>query len=261
MEPAALVFEISPRGPNHGVFLAVGSEVGFLPLAAVKRHLRGRRLEDALRPYALVMTRLVRKDPINGVWLMETSPPPDLQGALVLMENSTGRILAMHGGRDFGIEGVGGNNFNRAMLAKRQPGSAFKPFVYTAALDNGYTQASVVYDVPVSYKLGPDDYYSPKNYAGGHQGGMDLVTAIQKSVNVVAVKVISEIGPETVVDYAHRMGVDSKLEPFLSLALGSSEVTLLELVKAYTTFPNHGSYVEPVFVERVEDRYGNPIYV
>jgi penicillin-binding protein 1A len=97
--------------------------------------------------------------------------------------------------------------------------------------------------------------------AGGHSGGMELNTALLKSVTVLAVKLIHAIGPESVANYAHKMGVDSKLEPYLSLALGASEVTLLELTKAYTTFPNLGYYVEPTFVERVEDRFGNPIYV
>jgi penicillin-binding protein 1A len=261
MEPSGLVFEIRSSGENQGVFVAIGDEIGFLPIDKLKWHLKGRKLSDVYRINALVMTKLIYKDPANGVWLMDLSPPPDIQGALVLIENSTGKVLAMHGGRDFGIEGVGRNDFNRAILAKRQPGSAFKPFVYTAAIDNGYTEASVVYDVPVSYQDGPGHYYSPKNYAGGHSGGMDLNTAILKSVNVIAVKVAHAIGPEKVVDYAHKMGVNSRMEPYLSLALGSFELSLFELTKAYTTFPNLGSYIEPTFVERVEDRYGNPIYV
>jgi penicillin-binding protein 1A len=175
------------------------------------------------------------------------------------MENSTGRVLAMVGGRDFGLEGIGNSDFNRAILALRQPGSSFKPFVYTAALDNGFTEASVIYDVPISYPDGPGKIWRPKNYGGKHSGAMTLYDAIKNSVNIVAVKICDAIGPQTVVDYAHRMGINSTLSPTLSLALGASEVTLLDLTKAYTTFPNLGSWAWPTFVKRVEDRNGQII--
>jgi penicillin-binding protein 1A len=177
---------------------------------------------------------------------------------LVLIENATGHVIAMVGGRDFGIEGVGNSDFNRAILALRQPGSSFKPFVYTAALDNGYTEASVVYDVPISYPDGPGKYWSPKNYGGTHAGAMTIFDALKRSVNVVAVKVCESVGPETVVEYAKKMGINSTLHPTLALALGASEVTLMDLTKAYTTFPNLGSWVWPTFVSRVDDRFGHP---
>jgi penicillin-binding protein 1A len=175
------------------------------------------------------------------------------------MENKTGRVMAMVGGRDFGLYGVGASDFNRAVQALRQPGSSFKPFVYAAALDNGYTQASVVYDVPISYPDGPGRIWRPKNYGGRHAGPMTLFDALKNSVNIVAVKICEAVGPPVVAEYAHRMGITSQLSPTLSLALGASEVTLLDLTKAYTTFPNLGSWAWPTFVTRVEDRFGRTI--
>ncbi|MDR2349438.1 MAG: PBP1A family penicillin-binding protein, partial [Deltaproteobacteria bacterium] len=260
-EPAGIVTELRLDKDNPGVFLAIGDEVGFLPHANLKWHLGNRKMADVYKPGDLVMVRAIAKDPTNGVWLLDTAPPPDIQGALVIIENATGKVLAMVGGRDFGITGVGNTDFNRATLGLRQPGSSFKPFVYAAALDNGYTEASVVWDVPMVYPDGPGKTWMPKNYGGKHSGPLTLLDAIKRSVNIVAVKVIDSIGPETVVDYARKMGISSNLNPTLSLALGASEVTLLDLTKAYTTFPNLGSWVWPTFIERVEDRRGNPVLV
>jgi penicillin-binding protein 1A len=259
-EPAALITEVV-RDTTPGLWVVVGDELGFISKEALSWHLGKRRIGDVYKVNDLIMTRALEKDPVTGVWAMGISPPPEIQGALVLLENSTGKVIAMVGGRDFGIEGVGNSDFNRAVLAQRQPGSSFKPFVYTAALDNGYTEASVVYDIPVSYDDGPGKVWRPKNYGGGHSGAMTLYDALKRSVNIVAVKIIAVIGPQTVVDYAHRMGISSPLNPTLALALGASEVTLLDLTRAYTTFPNLGSWVWPMFISRVEDRYGNPVWV
>jgi penicillin-binding protein 1A len=260
-EPAGLVTGFSGDPGIPGTFLAIGGETGFLP-AGESAWIAGRRKpSDFFRLNDLVMVRLVARDPATGIWILETAPPPEIQGALVLIENATGKVLAMVGGRDFGIEGVGNSDFNRAVLALRQPGSSFKPFVYAAAIDNGYTEASVVYDEPVSYPDGSGRSWSPRNYGGGHAGPITLYEAIKRSVNVVAVKLCDALGPQTVIGYARRMGITSELTPSLSLALGASEVTLLDLAKAYTTFPNQGSWVWPTFVTRVEDRFGRPLLV
>jgi penicillin-binding protein 1A len=257
-EPAALVVEVV-TGESPGVIVNVGDEVGFVPADTLTWLLGKRKLTDVIKPNDLMMVRAIGKDPVSGYWDFEPAPPPEIQGALVLIENATGRVIAMVGGRDFGIDGVGNSDFNRATLALRQPGSSFKPFVYTAALDHGYTEASIVYDVPVSYPDGTGKYWSPKNYGGSHSGAMTILDAIKRSVNVVAVKVCDQVGPGTVIEYAHRMGINSSLTPTLSLALGASEVTLLDLTKAYTTFPNLGSWVWPTFITRVEDRFGRVI--
>ncbi|MDR3204595.1 MAG: PBP1A family penicillin-binding protein [Deltaproteobacteria bacterium] len=249
-EPAGLVTEVV-RSPSAGYIIEIGYEKGFLPA----KNTRG----FAFKPNDLIMVRILGRDEQSGLLELTAAPPPEIQGALVLMENKTGRVLAMVGGRDFGLEGVGNSDFNRAILAMRQPGSSFKPFVYTAALDNGYTEASVVYDVPVSYPDGPGRRWAPRNAGGGHHGPITIRDAIRRSVNVVAVKVTDSIGPDTVVEYAKRMGITTALNPSLPLALGASEVTLLDMTKAYSTFPNLGAWPWPSFVDRVEDRYGRTV--
>ncbi|MDR2443535.1 MAG: PBP1A family penicillin-binding protein, partial [Deltaproteobacteria bacterium] len=257
-EPAGLVLEVISSGENQGLIVAFGDDRGFLPSDKLSWFVGKRRLDAVFAPNDLIMTRVLGRDRLTGYLELDASPPPEIQAALVLMENRTGRVLAMVGGRDFGIEGIGNSDFNRAVLALRQPGSSFKPFVYTAALENGYTQASIVYDVPVSYPDGPK-IWSPRNAGGEHNGPITIFDAIRRSVNVVSVKVTNAIGPQTVIEYARKMGITTPLTPTLSLALGASEVTLLDLTKAYTTFPNLGSWVWPSFVDRVEDRFGRTI--
>ena len=236
---------------TSGLLLALGPEKGYLPKTAVDWILAGRRLDQHFGPNDLVMVRLVERDPDTGLWLLESAPPPDLQGALVLMENKTGRVRAVVGGRDFGQ-----SQFNRAIQARRQPGSSFKPIVYAAALDHGFTEASIIWDSPVSYPQIGRPPWQPKNYSGRFSGPVTLYDALKSSINVVAVKVCAAITPKVVIDYARRMGISSPLYDGLPLALGASEVTLLELVQAYSTFPNQGNWAWPLFIDRVEDRHG-----
>ena len=252
-ETTAVVSEIHVGGESGaGLELSIGDEKAFLPLEEVKWILGGRKIDQYFAPDDLVMVRLTGQD-TKGQWRTVTAPPPDLQGGLVLIENKTGRVLAIIGGRDFGQ-----SQFNRAIQARRQPGSSFKPIVYTAAIDNGYTEASIVYDVPVSYSQGPGlPAWRPKNYSGRHSGAMTLYDALRSSINIVAVKVCEAITPQVVIEYAQKMGIESPLYNGLPLALGASEVTLLELTRAYTTFPNQGAWCWPIFIDRVEDRNGN----
>jgi penicillin-binding protein 1A len=254
-EPAGIVTRVE-TGETPGLWIAVGDEKGFLPAASLAWIVGKRKLGDVFKVNDLVMVRALGQDPDNRVWDFGPAPPPEIQGALVLLENKTGKVLAMVGGRDFGLDGVGASEFNRAVQALRQPGSSFKPFVYAAAIDHGYTQASVVYDVPISYPDGPGKIWRPKNYGGRHAGPMTLFDALKNSVNIVAVKICEAVGPPVVAEYARKMGITSQLSPTLSLALGASEVTLLDLTKAYTTFPNQGSWVWPTFITHVEDRWG-----
>lgn len=176
---------------------------------------------------------------------------PFLQAAILVMDARTGDILAMVGGVDFNE-----SKFNRAVQARRQPGSAFKVFLYTAALDNGFTPADVILDAP--FRIEADGVvWSPRNYSGKSSGPMTIRHAIEQSINLVAARVIDQVGVETVVDYAHRMGVKSELVPVYSLALGSSDVTLIDMVDGFATLANMGIRVEPRAITRVEDRYGN----
>lgn len=173
------------------------------------------------------------------------------QGALVAVEPRTGRILAMVGGVDFQR-----SQFNRAWQARRQPGSAFKPFIYTAALERGVSPDRVLVDAPVEYRIAGWGYWRPKNYDGTYWGPLSLRTALEHSRNIPAVRMLAELGPQTVVDTARRMGIRSPLQPNLSLALGTSEVTPLEMAAAFATLAAGGVYAEPLAVTKVLDSKG-----
>ncbi len=173
-----------------------------------------------------------------------------IQGSCVALEPATGAIRVLIGGRDFSQ-----SNFNRAIQALRQPGSAFKPFVYTAAMDNGYHPNDFIMDTPISYPTATG-VWAPGNYDKKFRGKVTLRYALAHSVNVPAIRLTEKLGPRMVIDYAQRMGIHSKLQPNLTLALGTSEVTLLDLAAAYTPFANQGVRAEPFYVLRVEDRNG-----
>jgi penicillin-binding protein 1A len=176
------------------------------------------------------------------------------QGSLLCMDLKTGRVLAMAGGRDFRE-----NQFNRAIQARRQPGSAFKPIIYAAALDKGYSPVSRVYDTPLAI---PDNgkIWRPTNYDKRYYGPLPLRKALAKSRNIPVVRVLQDIGIEYAIAYARMLGITSDLNRGLSLALGASGVSLLEMTTAYSVFANQGAMMKPVFVTRIVDRFGKEIY-
>ena len=176
----------------------------------------------------------------------------EVQGAFVAIDNKTGDVLAMVGGKDFGKW-----KFNRAVQAKRQPGSAFKPFVYTAALEEGYHVCDIFYDTPIVLTIPGSTEWSPENFDNEFQGAMPLRTGLARSRNLIAIKLLQKVGAKPVIDLAHKMGIESKLDPNASLAIGTSEVTVIELVSAYTTWPNGGIHIAPRYITKVVDRYGN----
>lgn len=176
---------------------------------------------------------------------------PYLQAALVCIDVNTGYVRALVGGRDWNH-----SNFNRATQAKRQPGSAFKPFVFTAAMDNGFKPTDIIVDEPVSFPGGNGDAYQPQNYDHTYRGPVTLRFALQQSINIPAIKLLRKVGVSLVASYARRMGIKSDLGQNLSLALGSSEVTLLELTSAYGVLANRGIRNDPAFILKVEDRNG-----
>lgn len=177
---------------------------------------------------------------------------PRVEGALLCLENRTGQVKAMIGGRDFAA-----SQFNRAVQSRRQPGSAFKPIIYAAAIDKGYTPASMLIDAPIIYHDEARDFtWKPRNYGRRFHGPTSLRRALAQSRNVVTVKLLRDIGVSYVIDYARRLGITSPLAPNLSIALGSSGVSLLELVQAYSVFANRGERVAPIFVTRIVDRDG-----
>ena len=171
------------------------------------------------------------------------------EGALVALDPN-GAVKAMIGGRNYAE-----SQFNRAVAAKRQPGSAFKPFVYLAALEKGLTPDTVREDAPISVKG-----WNPENYCREYFGPVTLTKALSLSLNTVAVRLGLEVGPKSVVAVAHRLGIASELEPNASIALGTSEVTPLELVSAYAAFANGGIGVQPHVISRVRTADGKQLY-
>ena len=174
-----------------------------------------------------------------------------LQGAIVTIDPTNGQIRALVGGRDFND-----SNFNRAVQAARQPGSAFKPFIYAAAVDNAYSPTDIILDTPVSFQAGNGMQWSPQNYDHKYRGPVTLRSALAHSLNVPAAKLLQKLGTGVVTSYARRLGVRSRLVGDLSLALGTSEVNLLELTSAYGVFANQGIRTTPSYVLRVEDKNG-----
>lgn len=179
---------------------------------------------------------------------------PEVQGALAAMDPHTGRVLAMVGGFSYAQ-----SQFNRATQALRQPGSAFKPFVYAAALDNGYSPASVVLDAPIQVVSG-GELWQPKNYGGGSAGPSTLRLGIERSRNLMTVRLARDMGMELVAQYAERFGIYDDLSPLLAMSLGSGETTVLRMVSAYSVLANGGQQIKPSLIDRIQDRYGKTIY-
>jgi penicillin-binding protein 1A len=179
----------------------------------------------------------------------------EIQGAFLAIEPRSGNIKAMIGGRDFAK-----SEFNRSTQALRQPGSAFKPIVFAAALDKGYSPDDVVLDVPVSYPgARPGARWRPTNFDNKFEGPVTLRHALARSINVVAVRLLDDIGVQTAIDYARRLGITAPMPPYLPLALGASDVTLMEMTTAFAVFDNLGLYTPPTGIEKVTDREGRVI--
>jgi penicillin-binding protein 1A len=204
---------------------------------------------DALSVGDVVM---VRKTDVKQGELVEyfLEQIPKVNGAIVAMDPYTGKVLAMVGGY-----GYDGSEFNRAMQAKRQPGSAFKPFVYLAALENGFAPNSIVVDEPIQFKG-----WSPKNYSGEYYGPTTLRVGVEKSRNAMTVRLTTMMGIDKVMDVAKRFNIYDNPQRNLSIALGSAETTLLRLTNAYAMLVNGGKVVSPSLIERIQDRNGKTIY-
>lgn len=179
---------------------------------------------------------------------------PGISGGMVAMDPHTGRVLAMVGGFSFAE-----SEFNRATQAMRQPGSSFKPIVYAAALDNGYTPASVVMDGPITIESG-GEMWTPKNYDGGAAGPSTLRNGIERSRNLMTVRLANDMGMKTVAEYAERFGVYDKMQPFIALSLGSGETTVMRMVSAYSVMANGGRQIKPSMIDRIQDRFGKTVF-
>ena len=180
---------------------------------------------------------------------------PEAEGALVALDPHTGRVLAMVGGFSFYR-----NQFNRVIQAKRQPGSSFKPFVYLSALDSGYTPSSLILDAPIVMKMPDGTLWKPKNYSRNFYGPTTLRVGLEKSRNLMTIRLAQAVGMTKIADYAKKFGITDNLLPVLSSALGANETTLLNLVTAYGAFVNGGRQITPNLIDRIQDRDGITIY-
>ena len=180
---------------------------------------------------------------------------PEIEGALVAMDPRTGRVLALVGGFSYAE-----SEFNRATQALRQPGSSFKPIVYSAALDNGYTPASVVLDAPLEIVNADGSVWRPENYAQEFYGPQTLRRGIERSRNVMTVRLAKDLGMPLVAEYAKMFGVYDSLNPLLAMALGAGETTDMRMTAAFATMANGGRRITPTLIDRIQDRYGKTVY-
>ena len=248
------------------VVISYGGKRGLLPLSEMKwarapnpevpYYATSLKLPSkVLKTGDVVLVRIKEKGtpPFDGILSLEQGP--EIQGALLSMEAHSGRVRVMVGGRDFSI-----SQFNRAIQSRRQPGSAFKPVIYAAALDRGMNPASVIIDAPyISKGSAEEEIWRPKNYKKKFFGPTLFRTALIMSRNVITVKILRKIGVYHAIQYAERVGIESELSPDLSLALGSSGLSLFEITRAYLVFANDGMLAEPFFINRIVDRSGGII--
>ncbi|WP_238371166.1 penicillin-binding protein 1A [Heliomarina baculiformis] len=209
---------------------------------------------DILSVGDVVLVRAMTDDSDGSFIRWTLRQVSDVQGGFMAMDVNTGRVIAMQGGFSY-QDSV----FNRATQAQRQPGSSFKPFVYAAALDSGYSPATIVVDAPIEINT-PQGLWRPRNSSNKYYGPTPLRTGIEQSRNLMTIRLAQEIGMEVVAGYAERFGVYDHMGTFLANSLGSEETTLYKMVAAYAMFANGGERVEPTLVDRVQDRYGKTIY-
>ncbi|HEX9461472.1 MAG TPA: penicillin-binding protein 1A [Alphaproteobacteria bacterium] len=260
---------LSLRGGESG---DAGAEVGFsdgsrgfIPFQEMqwaRHHLENQRLGPPLRQPAdaLAVGDIVAVEPVEtpagaARRLFGLRQIPAIGGAIVALDPHTGRVLAMTGGWSFEL-----TQFNRATQALRQPGSSFKPFVYIAALENGFTPASLILDAPIVIDQGPGlAKWKPANYGHNFFGPSPLRVGVEQSRNLMTVRLAEAMGIDKVVDIAKRFDISDNLPPLLSTALGASETTLLRLTTAYAEVVNGGLKIKPTLIDRVQDRNGRTI--
>ncbi|MBL8582992.1 MAG: penicillin-binding protein 1A [Rhizobiaceae bacterium] len=214
------------------------------------KRVKVKSVADVLKPGDVVFVE--RVDGGEGSYNLEQVP--EVSGGMVAMDPHTGRVLAMVGGFSFSQ-----SEFNRATQAMRQPGSSFKPIVYAAALDNGYTPASVIMDGPVTIHIG-NEVWTPKNYDGKAAGPSTLRNGIERSRNLMTVRLANDMGMKLVAEYAERFGVYDKMPPHIAMSLGSGETTVMRMVSAYAVMANGGKSIKPSLIDRIQDRYGKTVF-
>jgi penicillin-binding protein 1A len=244
----ALVMEVL----GTDIHVRIGRSPGVIERSGYQAWSR-RPARDLVRPGDVIEVGIRSIDAATGRFSATLEQMPEVEGALVALDNRTGHILAMVGGVNFVR-----SQFNRATQAQRQVGSLFKPFVYAAAIDRGYTADSILDDSPASFVAGPNQPpYEPRNYDREFKGPISLRDALAQSRNVPAIRLMEALGPRQVIGYARRMGMTSPIPEVLSVAIGASEATLLEITSAYSAFPNQGIRMDPLSVLEVVDQDGN----
>ena len=224
-------------------------EIGFIDFKNIA-WTRKKSFEDLLIPNDIIYVKKIKKNKWNLKQL------PKVNGAIIVMDPHTGRVLAMVGGFSYKL-----SEFNRVTQAKRQPGSAFKPFVYAAALENGFTPSTLVLDAPFVIDQGVGlKTWKPENYGKKFYGPSTLRTGIEKSRNLMTVRVAQKVGFEKISRITNRLGIYNDVPELLSVSLGSAETTLVQLTNAYCTFVNGGKKVTPIFIDRIQDRRGKTIF-
>jgi len=225
------------------------TEIGFINFKNVS-WTRKKSFDDILKLNDIIYVKKIKKDK----WSLKQLPK--INGAIVVIDPYTGRVLAMSGGFSYNL-----SEFNRATQAKRQPGSAFKPFVYAAALENGFTPSTLVLDAPFVMDQGEGlKTWKPENYGKKFYGPSTLRTGIEKSRNLMTVRVAQQVGFEQISKVANSFGIYNDVPELLSVSLGSAETTLVRLTNAYCTFVNGGKKVNPIFIDRIQDRRGKTIF-
>ncbi len=260
----SVVLEVNDQSARIGLqpgrdptgYVGKDRDIGILPLDGVKwARVSGKaptKVAQVLNPGDVVYVEAAEKGP--GQFRLRQVP--EISGGMVVQDPWTGRVLAMVGGFSYDQ-----SQFNRATQALRQPGSSFKPIVYAAALDNGYTPSSLVLDAPIELDQGAGQgVWKPENYENNFFGPSTLRFGIEHSRNVMTVRLAQDVGMPLIAEYSKRFGVYDSLPPYLSFSLGAGETSLLRMVTAYAMFDNGGRRVKPTLVDRIQDRYGHTVY-
>jgi penicillin-binding protein 1A len=264
----ALVLSVSEEGASVGLQparLAGGKvdearETGVIPLKLMQWARRAGDAPGKLGPEVKLPADVLAPGDViyvapGGEGQFHLVQIPEVEGSLVAMDPHSGRVLALVGGFSYDL-----SEFNRAVQALRQPGSSIKPFVYAAALDNGYTPASVVMDAPIELKLENGEMWKPKNYTNKFYGPSTLRLGVEKSRNAMTVRLAHDMGVQKFCTLTEALGIYDKLPPMLAMALGAGETTLLRMTTAYSIIANGGKKIEPTLVDRVQDRYGRTVF-
>ncbi|MBF0280206.1 MAG: PBP1A family penicillin-binding protein [SAR324 cluster bacterium] len=225
--------------------------------AQSKRSVHIKKASQILKVGDVIQVKLEDWDPQAEQFRLTLHQEPQVNGAVLSIDPHSGEVLAMSGGYRFDE-----SEFNRALQAKRQPGSVFKPVVYAAALDAGYTLASILVDSPI-YKAESDESnqeaWTPKNYGNKLLGSVHMRTALVKSLNTPTIRLVEDLKPKRIIEYARKLGISTEIKNDLTIALGSFSVTLQEMVSAFGVFANEGSLAQPIYISKIEDRQGEII--